>query len=318
MTESYDEINIIENVDNKFNVLIIDDEKIMRDLLKEILEDSGFTVDVAQSAEEGFKKYKKGLHQIIVLDIRLNGKMNGIDLLKKIKQHDKLVNIIMITGYATIDIAVDCMKFGAWDFITKPFTYDHFQIIVKRASENLLLQKTASQRNYFMQLSRLDGLTEVYNRRLFDIILQSEISRSKRYKSKFSLLLLDLDNFKIINDRFGHQKGDEILKTLALAMKTLSRDTDFICRYGGDEFSFILPETTKDLALILANRLKAKMESIEIEGVTAEGTKERFQVSVSIGLVQFPEMGETIENLIKCADLALIEAKKSKNRVVCG
>lgn len=310
-------IEIHEVGDEKYKILIIDDEKIMRELLKGIIEETTpYTVDVATSAEEGFKKYKKDMHQIIILDIRLSGNMNGVDLLKKIKKHDRVVNIIMITGYGTIDMAVECMKAGAWDFITKPFSYDHFVVIIKRAAENLKLQKLAKERNFFLELSKLDGLTEIYNRRIFEFFIDAEIKRGNRYRNNFSLIFIDLDNFKQINDNFGHQKGDEVLKNMALLMKKISRDSDFVFRYGGDEFSMILPETKKDGAMIYANRLKEKTENIIIEGKAVDGTHKKYSLSVSIGIVQFPQSASNKEELIKFADFALLEAKKNKNKIV--
>ncbi len=314
-------VKVTETPNNQdIKVLIVDDEKIMRDLLKEIITQStGYSVDVAASGEEAFKKYKKELHSLLIMDIRLSGKLSGMDLLYKIKQVDQVVNIIMVTGYGTISLAVECMKAGAWDFITKPFSYDHFTLIINRAAENIVLKGLAKERNYFMELSRLDSLTEVYNRRMFDLILKSEISRSKRHKKNFSLVFIDVDNFKQINDQFGHPKGDEVLKRLVLAMKQVVRESDFLFRYGGDEFVLLLPETGKEGVQIFTGRLKEKLQSIEIQSSTLEEESITQKITVSMGAVLYPSSAKDQETLIAAADEALFEAKKkNKNRIVFG
>jgi diguanylate cyclase (GGDEF)-like protein len=314
-------VKVIETQTNHdIKVLVVDDEKIMRDLLKEIITQStGYFVDVAESGEEALKKYKKELHSLIVLDVRLDGKLSGMDLLYKIKKIDQVANIIMVTGYGTISLAVECMKAGAWDFITKPFSYDHFTLIINRAAENIILKGLAKERSYFMELSRLDGLTEVYNRRMFDLILKAEISRSQRNKKTFFLVFLDVDNFKEINDQFGHLKGDEVLKRLALAMKHVSRESDFLFRYGGDEFVLLLPETEKEGAQIFTSRLKEKLQHIEIQGNTAQGQDIAQKVTVSMGIVSYPSSAKEPESLIAAADVTLFEAKKkNKNHIVFG
>lgn len=313
MSENFDSVEVVET-DQEIHILLVDDEEIMRELLREVIEDSlGYKVEVASSAEEGLAQYREGYHQIIVLDIRLSGKMTGMDLLKKIKQTDPWVNIVMITGYATIDLAVECMKAGAWDFITKPFSNDHFVLIVKRAVENILLKRIASQSDYYKQLSRMDGLTELYNRRLFDTLLKSEILRCKRYSKPFSLFLMDIDNFKTINDRFGHPKGDEVLKAVAQTMKKAGRASDMLFRYGGDEFAFILPETTREGALVFSARLMELVQKILVEGKTPEGVAIREPVTICIGGVSFPEGGTEDAILLEKADQALLSVKSKKN-----
>lgn len=296
-----------------FKVLVVDDDNFIQQLLKRIInETTDFEVDLAGNGELAYDLYKQHLHKLIILDIRLGGKMSGIDLLKKIKGVDQMTNVIMITGYGTIDLAVECMKSGAWDFITKPFSYDHFELIIKRAAENILLKNLAQERDYFFELSRLDSLTEVYNRRLFDHIISAELSRATRYKRSLSLLLIDIDNFKSINDDMGHQKGDEVLKTMAMEMKEVIRESDLLFRYGGDEFAILLPETSEEGAHILAERLREKINMLEIKS-----TEHSRVLSVSIGGAIFPKNGSSKANLIKSADLALLKAKKSsKNQVV--
>jgi len=301
---------------DKIKVLVVDDEEAIQQLLRSIIEQTTeFPVDVASSGEEAFKCYKKDLHQLIILDIRLGGDMNGIELLKRIKKHDAVANVIMITAYGSIDIAVECMKEGAWDFIPKPFTYDHFELVLNRAAENFRLKNAALERDYFLELSRIDGLTEIYNHRLFHIILNSELARGKRYKKQFTLLFFDVNDFKSINDSFGHQKGDELLKMLAHTMKRNSRESDLLFRYGGDEFAIILPETGKEGAMIFAKRLNKEIEKLKLEGETISGELKSHRVTISIGAAVYPKSGADKDALIRAADMAMLEAKKKSRRV---
>ena len=172
----------------------------------------------------------------------------------------------------------------------------------------------ASQTVYYKELSRLDSLTELYNRRLFDTLLKNEVLRCKRYHNVFSLLLMDIDHFKKINDRFGHPKGDEVLKTIAMTLKKISRASDMLFRYGGDEFAFILPETGKEGAMIFAARLMEAVRKFFVEGLTAEGNLITEPVTLCVGGVSFPQGGEDETVLLQKADQALLSVKKEKNK----
>jgi diguanylate cyclase (GGDEF)-like protein len=249
---------------------------------------------------------------IIILDIRLGGKLSGVDLLKKIKETDTQVYIIMITGYGTIDLAVDCIKTGAYDFVTKPFSFDHFNLIIQRVTELITLKNLALERDYYLELSRIDALTELYNRRFFDGLIGSELSRSKRYGRKFCLILIDIDQFKKINDIFGHHTGDEVLKKVAQILKNISREYDFLFRYGADEFAILLPETTKEGTQIYLKRLQEKLEPLEVKNTLSDGKVERFPIQITLAYSVFPDNAATKFELIHSVDMALLEAKTHK------
>jgi diguanylate cyclase (GGDEF)-like protein len=160
------------------------------------------------------------------------------------------------------------------------------------------------------EMSHTDELTEVGNRRNFDMRLREEISRSSRFGHTFSLLTIDIDSFKNFNDQFGHPKGDAVLRALGALMRSVSREGDVPCRVGGEEFSFILPETGKGDAMILAERFRRRMES------SVMGPDSRSPITVSVGLAAFPEDGKTPDEIVWAADEALYQSKRAgRNRV---
>lgn len=168
----------------------------------------------------------------------------------------------------------------------------------------LLNLKTAYERE--KKLSRIDGLTEIANRRHFLELLQIEYKRSLRYEHCFTLAYFDLDNFKQINDRFGHHTGDKLLKIIAQTIKTQIRETDTVARLGGDEFALLLPETDYETARYILNRLQQKL-MMAIEA---------YPVSFSIGAFTFLNLPQSLDSIIAQADRLMYEVKKSgKNRL---
>lgn len=160
------------------------------------------------------------------------------------------------------------------------------------------------------ELSLTDELTEIGNRRSFDMRMREEINRSSRFGHAFSLLLLDIDTFKRFNDEFGHPAGDAALHALGALMRSMSREGDVPCRIGGEEFAFILPETEKADAMAFAERIRRGVEAT----ITAPDGKR--SLTVSIGLAAFPGDGKTQEDLLRASDEALYQSKRmGRNRV---
>jgi diguanylate cyclase (GGDEF)-like protein len=160
------------------------------------------------------------------------------------------------------------------------------------------------------EMSHTDELTEVGNRRSFDLRLREEISRSSRFEHAFSLLMIDIDGFKKFNDEFGHPKGDAVLRALGTLMRSASREGDVPCRVGGEEFAFLLPETGKADGLVFAERFRRRVES----SVMAPDSLN--PITVSIGLAAFPQDGRNADEIVWAADEALYEAKRGgRNRV---
>lgn len=164
-----------------------------------------------------------------------------------------------------------------------------------------------------VKLSTLDALTDIYNRRFLNDYALKEIYRSKRTNRVFMTVMIDVDNFKQINDSYGHLSGDKVLKHLADCLVKSLRASDIIGRYGGEEFLIIMPETSKDSAFLVVDRLRSAIATEEIQVLHGE----RVRITVSIGGAAFPEDGSSSEDLLVKADERLYRAKREgKNRVV--
>jgi diguanylate cyclase (GGDEF)-like protein len=177
---------------------------------------------------------------------------------------------------------------------------------------NSMLATLEKNRELLEKLATTDGLTGLFNRKSFDDAFNTRISESVRYEHKFSLMLIDLDKFKNINDTYGHQAGDIVLKTLADALRSVLRKTDFPARIGGDEFAVILAHTMKDRAIEVAERI---IKAVNDSPVETEPDKINF--TVTIGISTFPQDGITENDLKKTAD-ARLYAAKSRGRNCIG
>lgn len=201
----------------------------------------------------------------------------------------------------------------ARDNLAYRFTLDKEDEIGRLAREfNSMAERLAEHRSKLEELSVRDGLTGLYNRREFDKRLQEEIQRSRRYNHPFCLILIDVDHFKDINDRYGHQAGDEVLIAVGDLIQLNVRPVDVVCRYGGEELVVILSETNEKGALIVAERIRRTIA----EAMTATPQGDVIQVTVSIGLSAFPHDGDRPEQIIKAADEALYAAKQEGRNLV--
>ena len=212
-----------------------------------------------------------------------------------------------------IPLIFDKQLIGGICFYTRQdMDYTSFRYFDIMINELLTLFKLKYQYTEKEFISVLDGLTGLYNRRQFEIGLEQEHNRSKRHLSDFSLAILDIDFFKKVNDTYGHQYGDYVLKTVASIMKKAFRKTDYLYRYGGEEMVIIMPETKIDGAIIPIQRLRKMIEEYDFN---YNGIKSK--VTVSIGLTtNYPEFN-TPADLLKSADEALYKAKESgRNRVI--
>jgi len=234
-------------------ILVVDDEKIMQDVMRDILEEVGCKVDIEDNGEDALAAAEKNNYDLTFADIRMP-KMDGMEFLRNVKKIKPDLGVIMMTGHASVDGAVEAMKLGAFDFITKPFNLEHIKIVTSRAMERRALKKQAEEGEYYKQLSLTDGLTELFNHRYFHQLLEIEISRSERKGYKFCLLMVDVDDFKIYNDALGHTQGDYALRFLAWLLKHHARREDMVCRYGGEEFTIILAETDLEKGKLAAER----------------------------------------------------------------
>ncbi|MFQ5863383.1 MAG: GGDEF domain-containing protein, partial [Candidatus Brocadiales bacterium] len=165
------------------------------------------------------------------------------------------------------------------------------------------------------ELAATDDLTGLFNRRRFYELLTHAMASAKRFGHPLSLLFFDLDNFKSYNDTYGHLEGDAVLKAIEGCAKRLIRqDIDFCCRYGGEEFTVILPETTKEMAFNVAERFRKEVEKLEFYPKTAKDASRPAKITISIGVAEFKNYDT--DTFVNKADKAMYEAKKlGKNKV---
>lgn len=294
------------------NILVVDDEEIMRDFLLEVLSKEGYKVSAYEDAKGALEKVTEGEADIVITDLKLNT-IGGIELLKKIKEIDPNIDVIVITGYASVETAVESMKSGAVDYLTKPLNVDQIRIVVNKTLEHRILRRKAVESLFYKRLSRIDGMTELFNHRFFQDLIQIEIARAARESWPVSLIMLDIDDFKIFNDKNGHPMGDLALKELAAILKSKSRDADFAARYGGEEFAIIAPHLDKYHAQGLADRIRKAVAETPFGG---EEVLPKGAFTISAGVAEYPADASSKEELIEKADRALYQAKKSgKNRV---
>jgi diguanylate cyclase (GGDEF)-like protein len=188
-------------------------------------------------------------------------------------------------------------------------SYGRFRILVPQIALEFRKVELYEQ---VQELSIIDGLTEVYLRRYLMDRLKEEVDRAQRLELSFSVGMVDVDHFKQCNDKHGHLVGDAVLKKIAEKLKNSVREVDMIARYGGEEFCVVLPETTKTLAMSVAERLRKSVESKEIKAFD-----ENVKVTVSVGVATYPEDGEDVDALIERADTALYKAKRAGRNRVC-
>ncbi len=283
-------------------ILIVDDDITVCRLLAEMLKGYGYDVAVESNGRKVMSLLQAEPFDAILVDLVMP-ELHGIDLLQQVKQPFPDVPVIIITGYGSIETAVDSMKAGAADFVTKPVEPPALDIRIKKAIEHAQTKR----------LAYTDGLTSLDNYRSFHTRLQQEIERADRYHRPLSLIMLDIDYFKTYNDTHGHPQGDAILTDVARILKKTSRASDIVARYGGEEFALILPETDKPSAEALGNRLREEIEQYKFPG---EERLPGHVLTISVGIASHAPPGTKAE-LIAAADAELYRAKRGGRNRVC-
>ncbi|MGD8700916.1 MAG: diguanylate cyclase [Desulfosarcina sp.] len=294
------------------HILIVDDDLAIRDAMHEFIEMSGYESSVASSAEEALDVLSADTIEVVITDIMLPG-MDGLALTDKIKR-SRDIDVIVMTGYSTDYSYEEAISKGASDFVFKPVRFEELLLRLKRVlKERRLNQERVQMLDKLKKLSITDGLTGLYNSRYFYTQLKNEIERFNRYGHKLSLLLLDIDEFKVYNDSFGHLEGDKILVRLGRIIKSCLRKMDTAYRYGGEEFTIILPGTHGEEARTVAERLRV---AVAAEDFTS-GRHPEVEITISIGVTQYRQE-EKISNFVQRADQAMYRSKQAgRNKVSC-
>lgn len=278
-------------------ILVVDDELQVCDILSEALTRMGHEVVTAADGQEAVEKLGSGSFSVVITDMDMP-RMDGMELIRHLVKHQRETDIIAITGHTMRYNYTDVVAAGASDFITKPFTLNELEAKLNRIIRERLLRKELER------LAIRDPLTGLYNRRFLQSVLRKEAIRAGRYGHKLFLFFLDIDRFKDYNDEMGHQAGDEVLVQLARVLtSSLREDVDTAFRYGGDEFTAVLPHLPREHALEVADRIRMSYKLLDFR-----------PTSLSIGIAQY--LGKTgdvesdIEDMILRADKALYFAKR--------
>ena len=299
-------------------LLIIDDSATVREELIEILTADGDFNHFLEAPDgvSGLKIFSDPEQDVDVVCCDLNmPRMDGYQFLRMARANPSLMNIpiVMVTSESDVTEVVKAFELGANDFISKPF----ISSILKVRLNNMLHIKhlqdlLKAQRGMMEEMATMDSLTNLANLRSFRLSFEDEFNRSVRYGDPMSVLMADLDRFKMVNDTYGHPRGDAVLKETASIMLDVMRKVDLVARYGGEEFVVIMPHTDTDGAMRAAERLRAAVEGCHFDGLAAAG-----DVTVSLGVATLVEGVETdMDGLIKQADEALYRAKMNgRNRV---
>jgi len=303
-------MTLMKKKNSDITVLIVDDDLSVRNTMDEYIASAGFSTLAASSAEEALELIEKNNFAVVVTDIRLPG-LGGLELTKVIKQKNGS-DVIVVTGYSDDYSYEEAINIGASDFVIKPVRLEELLLRLRRVlKERQLSTERTRMMQKLQKLATTDGLTKLYNSRSFYSQLELEVDRYNRYKHPLSLLLLDIDNFKEFNDNFGHLEGDKVLVRFSQIIKSCLRTNDSAYRYGGEEFTVILPETNGDEAKTVAQRIRSSLETEKFKPIPDRNAK----ITISIGVTQyFPK--EELSAFIRRADKAMYLSKKNgRNRV---
>ncbi len=294
----------------KTRILIVEDEETAAGTLREYLDIVGYESLVANTAGEAIKALNTGNIDMVIIDIKLGG-MDGLDLTAEVKKEHN-VDVIVMTGYSEEYSYESVIGKGASDLIFKPIRFEELVLRIKRVlRERQLSQGQIEMMGKLKKLAITDGLTKLFNSRHFYNQLELEVDRSNRYAHALALLLLDIDNFKKYNDTYGHLEGDKVLVRLGQAIHTCLRSMDSAYRYGGEEFTVILPETKGEEALAVAERIRTVVENESF----SPRSDTKAPITISLGVTEFYPK-EKIETFVKRADEAMYLSKdQGRNRV---
>ncbi len=314
--------------DYKMRVLVVEDDRAMLVLLEAMLKAAGHDVLIARNGEEAMRIVGQQHPQVVITGWMMP-KMNGITLCRKLRENSERPDmyVIMLTIQESVDRLVEAFEAGADDYLVKPVTQKVFFARLRAAQRVVRLQEElafdreqllrfskdlAASNERLQRLALTDALTELPNRRFAMERLDQEWALSKRGDRTLSCMMVDIDYFKPINDKYGHQVGDEALKYVANVLRHSARTQDVVCRYGGEEFLVICPDTGIDAAYQCAERLRLNVAALKFKNQEAD-----IGLTISVGVAEKKEDVASIDDLLSRADECLYAAKQGgRNRTV--
>jgi len=293
-------------------LLLIDDDRVQQRLMQQLVKNFRgipFELDDALAYDEGLKKLLTGKYEACLLDYRL-GDRDGLALLREARIAGSETPVIVLTADDSEEVDLAAMDAGAADYLVKGGLTP--RLLERALRYALKLHETLTQ---LRQLAQRDELTKLYNRREFQRMLTEEWDRSVRFSRPFSLVMVDIDHFKRINDTHGHQTGDEVLRHVASLLSGQIRNVDRVARYGGEEFALIMIETDRRQAVEGIRRLGLLLA----EAPCVVNDKLTVEVTLSAGVACSEGDAKDANELVAAADKALYAAKKGgRNRVVAA
>ncbi len=293
--------------DNTPVVLLVDDSEFVHRLLKSRLKYESVRLVSAVNGLEGFEHAKKDPPDLILLDLDMPV-MDGFETLRHLMEEPATRNIpvIVLSGNDTTQDKVTAFDLGAIDFVSKPFELTELRARLRSSLRISSLLKMLEQK------AQVDGLSGLYNRSYFDQRWEEEFERCVRQSSSLSIAMIDIDFFKSVNDSFGHPAGDVVISGVANLLQSYIRKTDIACRYGGEEFALILPDTTPEQAMQLCDRIRAECETMSWPRHPDRN------ITISMGITGCID-GPTMQPMpwIEQADANLYKAKETgRNKIV--
>jgi len=289
-------------------ILIVDDSAINIKIVLELLGDS-YDIIGSQDGQTALEIIQNDKPDLILLDIMMP-KMSGIEVCRVLKASNrtKEIPILFLTAKNDEESIEEAYSLGGSDYIKKPFIPKELSARVKRELELVQLQ------NQLKLLASTDSMTGLYNRREFMKISSDIFNIVQREKENLSLVVIDIDKFKNINDTYGHNIGDKVIVQFASLLKKIQRESDIVCRFGGEEFVVLLPKTGIEEAQVVAEKIREETQNIEI----IIDNNKTFYFTVSLGITSINNKVDlNIEMLINRADVALYEAKNSGRNKFC-
>lgn len=274
------------------------DARLVRELLADV-ERHPFEIDHVDTVHKAMERISQEEYQVILLDMSLPDG-SGIKMIKRVISSVPRIPVVVITGTEDEGAALEALSAGAQDYLVKEKVSG--ELLVRSLSYAVERSQSEHRVRY---LATHDTLTELPNRALFFDRMDHAINRAVRQGLSLSLIIIDLDGFKEINDRLGHLKGDEVLKVAAQRLRDSLRASDTIVRWGGDEFAVIVEgNPSREDSLFVAERLRRSLSS------TLPVDREEWSLKASFGISRFPDHGSTVDQLIKHADQAMYHAKE--------
>lgn len=290
----------------KTRIFVVEDEAVILMDLCERLTALGYQVcGTATHGETTAQKIIELQPDIVLMDVNLAGKMDGVEVAEQVGDgYD--VPIIYLTAYSDPRLIARASLTNVYGYLIKPFEERELH-----ATLQVALARFSTERNLREQIAS-DSLTGLHNRRFLDEMLPVMISRAYRERQALSLSMIDVDNFKQLNDTHGHDAGDQALRYIASALRNALRSSDFACRYGGEEFTLVMPS-------IDASGAASKMRSIctEIRKTTLRYRDRQLKFTLSAGVAEIPPAKGNSQELLRAADSALYRAKHEGRDRVC-